>query len=62
MFSGSSDNLVCIPEDMVAVVQGLEGYLVAQQGKVLVICKNDDPARVRHMMNEAQLKLGDKFV
>lgn len=60
--TGSSNNLIYIPDDMVAVVQGLDGYLVAQQGKVLVICKNDDPARVRHMMNEAQLKLGDNYV
>ncbi len=62
LFSGSSENLISIPDDMVAVIQGLEGYLVAQEGKVLVICKNDDPARVRHMMNEAQLKIGEKYV
>ncbi len=62
MFSGSENNLVRIPSDMVAVIQGLNGFLVAQKGKVLVICKNDDPARVRHLMNEAQLKLGEEYV
>ncbi len=62
MFSGSENNLIRLPGDMVAVVQGLDGYLVVQQGKVLVICKNDDPARVRRLVNEAQLKLGEEFV
>lgn len=62
LFSGSSDNLVCLPEGMGAVVCGLSGYLVAQQGNALVICPNDDPALVRRLVNEAQLQFGEDYV
>lgn len=62
MFSGCRDNLVRLPEGMAAVIKGLNGYLVAQEGNALVVCPNDDPALVRRLVNEAQVQLGEEFV
>lgn len=61
MFSGCSDNLVKLPDGMAAVIKGLDGYLVAQDGNVLVICPNDDPALMRRLVNEVQLHLGEEY-
>lgn len=60
--TGCKDNLVRLPDNMAAMLQGLDGYLVALDGNMLVICKNDDPTRARRMVNEARMKLGDDFV
>lgn len=62
MFSGSQNNVVCMPDRMAAVIQGLDGFLVAMNDKVLVICPDNDPALVRRLYNEAQFTLGDEYV
>lgn len=62
MFSGSRNNLVRLPHSLNAVIKGLDGYLVAQEGNMLVICPNDDPALVRRLLNEAQMQLGEASV
>lgn len=62
MLSGCRGNLVTLPAGMGAVIKGLEGYLVAQEGNLLVICPNDDPALVRRLLNEAQMQLGEDYV
>lgn len=56
------NNIVVIPEDKLAVIQNLEGYLVALRDNVLLICKKDDEGAIRKFVNDAQVKLGDKFV
>lgn len=62
MFSGSQNNVVCLPEKMTAVVQGLDGFLVAMNNNILVICPDNDPALVRRLFNEVQFTLGDEYV
>ena len=62
LLSGCRDNLIRLPEGMRAVLQGLDGYMVTLKDNLLVICKNDDPNRLRRMNNEAQMKLGDDWV
>ncbi len=61
LLSGCKGNTVCLPKNIGAVINGLNGYLVAQEGNLLVICPNNDPALVRRLVNEAQIQLGDNF-
>jgi mannose-1-phosphate guanylyltransferase len=51
-----------MPKGKLAVVQGLEDYLVADTNNVLLICKKDDESTIRRYVNDAQIKLGDEFV
>ncbi|MBQ7988230.1 MAG: mannose-1-phosphate guanylyltransferase [Bacteroidaceae bacterium] len=62
MIQGCRNTLVCLPDRMAAVVRGLDGYLVAANDNVLVVCPNDDPALVKMLFNEAQVKLGAEYV
>lgn len=62
LFSGTSNTMVSLPEGMGAVIKGLDGFLVAQNGNFLVICPNDDPALVRRLADETQMKLGESFL
>ena len=36
------NNIIMLPEDKLAVIQDLEGYLIAARGNALLICKKDD--------------------
>lgn len=59
----SSNNVVKIPKDHLAIVNGLDGYIVAEKGNVLLICKKEDSsALIRKYVNEVHIKYGDEFV
>ncbi len=62
MFVGSANNYVRLPKGTMAAIQDLEGYLVVQDGDVLVICPNDDTSRIRRLVAEAQMKLGNEAI
>ena len=56
------DCIIKLPDGHVAVVQGLEDYVVVEEGNVLVICKKGDQKNIRKFVNDAQLNLGEEFV
>ena len=57
------NNIVKIPSDHLAVINGLDGYIVAEQGNVLFICKKEDSsALLRKYINEVQLRYGDTYI
>ena len=59
----SHNNIVKIPKDHIAVLNGLEGFIVAEKGNVLLICKKEDSsALIRKYVNEVGMKYGDEFV
>lgn len=54
--------IVKLPEGHVAVLQGLEDYVVVEEGNVLVVCKKDDQKNIRKFVNDAQMDLGEDYV
>ncbi len=63
MLDDSHDNVVKLPKGKFAVINGLDGYIVAEEGNVLLICKKEDSsALVRKFVNEVQMKKGESFV
>ena len=57
------NNIIRLPHGRMAVVQGLEGFIVAEHDNVLLICKKEDSsALIRKYVNEVQLKRGDEYV
>jgi mannose-1-phosphate guanylyltransferase len=62
MLYDSKDNLIAIGDkDRLAVIQGLEGYIVAESGNVLMICRKEDEHRIKQFVADAQLKYGKEF-
>jgi len=59
----SSNNIVKLPKGKLAVINGLEGFIVVEKDNVLLICKKEDSsAKVRKYVNEVRLKKGEGFV
>ena len=58
MLSGCRKNIVRLPAGKTAVINGLENYVVVQDGDVLLICPND-PALMRRLVTEARVQLGE---
>lgn len=57
-----NNNIIAMPNGKLAVLQGLENYLVADTKNVLLICRKDDENTIRRYVNDVQIKLGDEFV
>ena len=59
----SRNNIIKLPEGRLAVINGLDGYIIAEKDNVLLICKKEDSsALVRKYVNEVQLKKGEKYI
>ncbi len=53
--------LIKTPSDRLVVVQGLEGYIVAEHGNVLLICQRSEEQRVRDFVADVKLKKGAAY-
>lgn len=57
------NNIVKMPKGKLAVLNGLDGFIVAEKDNVLLVCrKQDSSALIRKYVNEVQIKKGDKFI
>lgn len=56
-------NVVKLPKGRLAVISGLDGYIVAEEDNVLLICrKEDSSANIRRLINDIQFKKGTQFI
>lgn len=62
LFFDSSDNIVTMSDNKLVVVQGLEGYIVAESENSLLICKKDEEQRIKHFVTDVKFRFGDEFV
>lgn len=53
--------IVKTPKDKLVVVQGLEGYIIAENDGVLMICKIEEEQRVRDFVADAK-QLGTQYI
>lgn len=57
----SSGNIFCISGDKLVAVDGLNDYIIADAGDVLLICPKIHEQDIRHIVNDAKVAYGDKF-
>ncbi|MBR1889616.1 MAG: NTP transferase domain-containing protein [Alloprevotella sp.] len=62
IFDHASHNLVSLPAGQLAVIDRLDGYLVAQHNNVLLICPNDDPALAKKYFKDVNSLFGGEYV
>lgn len=61
MYYESKNNIVALPKNKLAVIQDLDGYIVAESDDVLLICKKEDEQRIRQFVNDATVKFDGKY-
>jgi mannose-1-phosphate guanylyltransferase len=61
MLYNTKDCVVKVPGDKLVVINGLEGYIVAEYNQVLMICKKDDEQKVKQFVADAET-IDRKFV
>ncbi len=58
----SQNNVVALPDNKLAVIQGLDGYIVAEADNALLICKKEEEQRIRQFVNDTQVKIGEEYI
>ena len=62
MMEDCKNNIIKLPKGHIGVINGLDGYIVAEQGDVLLICKrSDSSALIRKYVNEVGIKYGEQY-
>ena len=63
MTEDAHNNSIKLPKGKLAVINGLDGFIVAEEGNVLLICKKEDSSDlIRKYVNDVQMKRGDEYV
>ena len=58
----SSKNIIRLPKNKAAVIQGLDGYIVVDTDDALLICKTEEEQKIKQFVADIKFNLGDKFV
>lgn len=63
LMEDAHNNIIKVPRGRLAVIQGLEGYVIAEEGNVLLICKKEGSSSlIRKFVNEIRMHQGEEFV
>lgn len=58
----SHGNIFAVRGEKLVVVDGLQDYIVADSGDVLLICPKAEEQRIKQMVNDAKVNFGDKYL
>ena len=62
MMYDSKNCIVNISKDKLAVIEGLQDYIIVESDNIILICKKQDEQRIRDFVNDVKLKKGERFV
>lgn len=58
----STDTIINAPHNKLVIAQGLEGYIVVESEKVLLICKKEEEQKIKQFVNDVKLLKGDDYL
>lgn len=62
MIYDSKNCVVSIPNKKLAVIDGLENFIVVDSADRLLICKREDEQKIRQFVNDIKFKKGDSYI
>ncbi|MGQ9620061.1 MAG: mannose-1-phosphate guanylyltransferase [Bacteroidales bacterium] len=58
----SQGNIINIKPGKIAVIQGLEDYIVVDSGDILMVVKKDDEQNIKYYLDDVKKKTGEKYL
>lgn len=58
----SKNCIVNIPNDKLAVLHGLDDYIVVESNNVLLVCKKEDEQKIKDFVNDVRMKKGEDYI
>lgn len=54
--------IVNITNEKLVVLQGLDGYIVAESDNTIMVCKKEEEQQIRQIVNDIKISKGDEYV
>jgi mannose-1-phosphate guanylyltransferase len=58
----SKNCIINLPDEKLAVIQGLDDYIVVDSDNILLICRKEDEQKIKNFVNDVRLEKGENFV
>ncbi|RLD85826.1 MAG: mannose-1-phosphate guanylyltransferase [Bacteroidetes bacterium] len=58
----TENSIIRMPDSKLAVLQGLDGYIVVEDNNTLLVCRLEDEQKIRQFVHDVRLEKGEKFV
>jgi mannose-1-phosphate guanylyltransferase len=63
VFTYNSQNcLINLPDNKLAVIQGLDDFIVVESDNILLICRKQDEQKIKSYVNDVRLDKGEEFI
>lgn len=63
IFTYDSKNcIINLPNDKLAVIQGLDNYIIVDSDNILLICKKEDEQKIKQFVNDVKLEKGENLI
>lgn len=58
----TKNSIISIPNNRIAVVEGLDGYMVVANGRNLLICKTENEQSIKNWVDDVKFKFGHEYI
>jgi len=62
MLYDTQNCIVHMPKNKLAVLQGLDNYIVVEEDNILLVCRKEDEQKIRQFVNDVKIEKGEKYV
>ena len=63
VFTYDTNNcLINLPKDKLAVIQGLDDYIIVDSDNILLICRKEDEQKIKQYVNDVKLEKGENYI
>lgn len=58
----SQNCLINLPDNKLAVIQGLDDYVVVESDNILLICRKQDEQKIKNYVNDVRIEKGEEYI
>jgi mannose-1-phosphate guanylyltransferase len=58
----TKNSIIELPKDKLAVIQGLDDFIVVEANNTLLICKKTEEQMIKQFVTDVEIKKGDKYI
>jgi mannose-1-phosphate guanylyltransferase len=62
ILSATQNCVVHMPNDKLAVIHGLDGFIVVESDGILLICRKDQEQEIRQLVNRVKTDVGERYL
>ena len=59
---GTENCIIVMPDNKLAVLQGLDNYIIVEDGNILLVCRKEDEQQLRQIVNDVKIEKGENYI